>query len=85
MFYLGNVSGSGPMSAIRVVLFGDEIVHKVVHFREESFGARALTIPAPLYLYSVVNCRNAVYAHTPSRDLPRRIAIPLDTRSGRNN
>lgn len=26
------MSGSGPMSAVRVVLFGHEIVHKVVHF-----------------------------------------------------
>lgn len=32
MFYLGNVSGSGPMATIRVVLFGHEIIHKVVHF-----------------------------------------------------
>lgn len=30
--YLGNVSGSGPMSAVRVVLFGHKIVHKIVHF-----------------------------------------------------
>lgn len=42
--HLGNVSGPGPMSAVRVVLFGHEIVHKVVHVHTEcrSFAPRVL-------------------------------------------
>lgn len=42
--YLGNVSGSGPMSAVRVVLFGHKIVHKIVHFVVRTIAPAASTI-----------------------------------------
>lgn len=36
------MSGPGPVTAVRVVLFGHEIVHKVVHFLLRARFSRAL-------------------------------------------
>lgn len=74
-FYLGNVSGSGPMSAVRVVLFGHEIVHKVVHFVLRIAGSRGIataSVASTANVYFTVHVCTARYENGASR----RIGLP---------